>query len=221
MNEATRAGLHRLRAPRPIVFDLGGVVVEWLPERLLARMVKDEQTRARLRQDILGHDDWLALDRGTLAADEAVRRFVARTGLDHALITELLDAVAPSLVPKEDTLALMRELRAGGHPLYYLSNMAHAWFDYIERHRDFWSLFDGGAVSCRVGLLKPEPAIFEYLLAQYGLRASEAIFIDDIPENVEAAKTLGISAVRFTGARECAQALRALPGVSMLSGSGF
>jgi putative hydrolase of the HAD superfamily len=215
VNDATRTEPRSAESLRPIVFDLGGVVVEWLPERLLASMVEDEQTRATLRKDILGHDDWLALDRGTLDADEAVRRFVARTGLDHALITRLLDAVAPSLVPKEDTLALIRALRAGGHPLYYLSNMAHTWFDYIERHRDFWSLFDGGVVSCRVGLLKPEPAIFGHLLAQYGLRASEAIFIDDIPENVAAAAALGISAIRFTDARECEQALRALPGLSL------
>jgi putative hydrolase of the HAD superfamily len=211
VNDATRADAGR--APRPIVFDLGGVVVEWLPERLLARMVQDEQARTTLRKDILGHDDWLALDRGTLAGDDAIRRFVGRTGLDQALVTELLDAVGPSLVAKEDTLELIRTLRAAGHPIYYLSNMAHAWFDYIERHRDFWPLFDGGIVSCRVGLLKPEPAIFEHLLERYGLRAGDTIFIDDIPENVAAAATLGISAIRFTDARECARELRALPGL--------
>jgi putative hydrolase of the HAD superfamily len=215
VNDATRADPHGAGAPRPIVFDLGGVVVEWLPERLLEKMVSDASVRARVRQDVLGHDDWLALDRGTLEADEAVRRFAARTNLDRALIAGLFDAVAPSLVPKEDTLALMRELRAAGHPLYYLSNMAHAWFDYIERHRDFWPLFEGGVVSCRVGLLKPEPAIFEHLLAQYGLSASDTIFVDDIAENVAAAAALGISALRFTDAHECARELRALTGLGL------
>jgi len=214
VNDLTRADARNARVPRPIVFDLGGVVVEWLPERLLERIVADAQMRSSVRKDILGHDDWLELDRGTLEADEAVRRFVERTGIDRELIRELLDAVAPSLVPKEDTLALMRALRGAGHPLYYLSNMAHAWFDYIERNLNFWPLFEGGIVSCRVGLLKPEPAIFEHLLAQYGLRASDTIFIDDIPENVAVAAALGIRAIRFTDARECEQALRALPRLS-------
>jgi putative hydrolase of the HAD superfamily len=203
----------RRRAPRPIVFDLGGVVVEWLPERLLERFIADVQMRASVRKEILGHDDWLALDRGTLEADEAVKRFVGRTGIDRALICELLDAVAPSLVPKEDTLGLIRALRAAGHPLYYLSNMAHAGFDWIERHRDFWALFDGGVVSCRVGMLKPEPAIFQHMLAKYGLPPNDAVFIDDVPENVAAATALGMSAIRFTDAPACARALRALSGV--------
>ena len=206
MKGASRADAGK--APRPVVFDLGGVVVEWLPERLLESIVADAHMRSSVRKDILGHDDWLALDRGTLDVDEAVQRFVARTGLDRALITGLLDAVGPSLVPKEDTLALIRELRAAGHPLYYLSNMAHAWLDYIERHRDFWPLFDGGVVSCRVGLLKPEAAIFECLLERYGLRAEDVVFIDDIQANLDAAAALGITVIRFTGAADCGRALR-------------
>ena len=83
------------------------------------------------------------------------------------IVAALLDRVAPSLTPKEDTLDLIRELRAGGHPLYFLSNMASTSIAYLERTQDFWPLFDGGIVSCRVSLLKPEAAMFERLLTQY------------------------------------------------------
>jgi len=77
----------------------------------------------------------------------------------------------------------------------------------------FWPLFDDGIVSCRVGLLKPEPAMFERLLTQYALQAGDTIFIDDLQANIDAAAALGMSAIRFTGANECGRALRALPGV--------
>ncbi len=196
-----------------IVFDLGGVVVDWEPERLVASIADSETMRERVRREIFDHSDWLDLDRGSLELAEAIRRFAARTELAHATVVALLDRVAPSLTPKEDTLDLIRELRAAGHPLYFLSNMAPTSIAYLERMRDFWPLFDGGIVSCRVGLLKPELAMFERLLTQYALHASDTIFVDDLQGNVDAAAALGMRAIRFTGANECARALRALPGV--------
>jgi len=198
---------------RPIVFDLGGVVVDWQPEQLVASVADDEPMRACVRREIFDHLDWLDLDRGSLEPAEAIQRFAARTELAHEVIAALLDRVAPSLTPKQDTLDLIRELRAAGHPLYFLSNMAATSIVYLERTRDFWPLFDGGIVSCRVGLLKPEPAMFERLLTQYALQAGDTIFIDDLQANIDAAAALGMSAIRFTGANECGRALRALPGV--------
>jgi putative hydrolase of the HAD superfamily len=198
---------------RPIVFDLGGVVVDWQPEQLVASVADDEPMRACVRREIFDHLDWLDLDRGSLEPAEAIQRFAARTALAHEVIAALLDRVAPSLTPKQDTLDLIRELRAAGHPLYFLSNMAATSIVYLERTRDFWPLFDGGIVSCRVGLLKPEPAMFERLLTQYALQAGDTIFIDDLQANIDAAAALGMSAIRFTGANECGRALRALPGV--------
>jgi putative hydrolase of the HAD superfamily len=103
----------------------------------------------------------------------------------------------------------MRALHAAGHPLYYLSNMARTSIEHLESTHDYWSLFRGGVVSCRVRLLKPEPAIFECLLSRYGLRASETVFIDDMQANIDSAAALGITAIRFVDAASCELALRA------------
>jgi putative hydrolase of the HAD superfamily len=200
-------------AARPIVFDLGGVVVDWQPEALIATIAHDEPTRTRVRREIFDHLDWLELDRGTLEAPEAIRRFATRAELEESHVAALLDRVAPSLTPRQDTLGLIRALRAAGHPLYFLSNMAATSIAYLEEKHDFWPLFDGGIISCRVGLLKPEAAMFERLLTQYDLEAEDTIFIDDLQANIDAAAALGMSAIRFTGAHECGRALRALPGV--------
>lgn len=195
--------------PRAIVFDLGRVVVEWRPDRLVEHLRPDETLRAHVRREIFEHDDWLALDRGTLEHADAVRRFAMRTGLAERTIGELMDLVAPSLTPKPDTLALMRTLHGAGHPLYYLSNMAQKSIEHLERSHDYWNLFRGGVASCRERLLKPEPAIFECLLARYGLRAQDTVFIDDMQANVDAAAALGITAIVFTDAASCERALRA------------
>ena len=199
-----------MSTPRPVVFDLGRVVVEWRPDRLIEYLRPDDALRARVRREIFDHDDWLALDRGTLEHADAVPRFAERTGLAARDIGALMDLVAPSLTPKPDTLALMRALHEAGHPLYYLSNMARMSIEHLERSHDYWSLFRGGVASCREGLLKPEPAIFECLLKRYGLRASETVFIDDMQANVDAAAAVGITGIRFTDAASCAGALKAL-----------
>jgi putative hydrolase of the HAD superfamily len=196
--------------PRPIVFDLGRVVVEWRPDRLIEYLNADEALRARIRRDVFEHDDWLALDRGTLEHADAVQRFATRTGLPERTLGAMMDLVAPSLTPKPDTLALMRALHGAGHPLYYLSNMARKSIEHLESTQDYWNLFSGGVASCRERLLKPEPAIFECLLARYGLRAQETIFIDDMQANVDAAAALGMTAIRFTDAVTCERALRAM-----------
>jgi putative hydrolase of the HAD superfamily len=196
-----------MSGPRPIVFDLGGVVVDWQPERLIAAAAADDATRARVRSDIFAHADWLDLDRGTLEHGDAVRRFAARSGLAEPAVEALLARVAESLVPKADTLALLAELRATGHRLYFLSNMARTSFAHLERSYDFWQHFSGGVVSYRVRMLKPEAAIFEHLLREYGLRARDCVFVDDLQPNVDAAAALGFAGVRFTCAGDCARAL--------------
>jgi HAD superfamily hydrolase (TIGR01509 family) len=65
-------------------------------------------------------------------------------------------------------------------------------------------------ISCRVRLIKPEPAIYAYLLAQYGLEASHTVLIDDTVVNLEAAAQLGIRTIQFENPRQCARELQAL-----------
>jgi putative hydrolase of the HAD superfamily len=199
-----------MKRKQAVVFDLGGVVVNWHPERLIAATAADEEMRARVRREIFAHPDWLEHDRGTLEKREAVRRFAGRSGLSEAQVDALLTTVAESLVPNAGTVALMTALHDVGHPLYFLSNMAPTSFDHLERTCDFWRYFSGGVVSCRVRLMKPEAAIYDHLLEQYGLRARNTIFIDDMQANVDAAAALGFTAIRFTDPEQCERDLRSI-----------
>ena len=65
-------------------------------------------------------------------------------------------------------------------------------------------------ISCRVGLCKPEPAIYAHLLKRYALAASETVFIDDLDVNLAAAATFGIKTIKFEDPPQCARALQAL-----------
>lgn len=181
-----------------VVFDLGGVVVAWRPDDIIAKTITDPATRPIARKHIIDHPDWLELDRGTITIDDAIERATARSGLGEGLVRSLVESVAPALVANPDTVALMRRVKAAGNSLYCLSNMPTSSIEYLERRYDFWDLFDGSVISSRVHHCKPEPAIYEHLLNTYRLVPRETVFIDDVEANVVAASELGMATIWFT-----------------------
>lgn len=186
-----------------VVFDLGGVVFDWQPRDLVRRVYDDPETEALVLREVIGHADWIELDRGTLPLDAAIARGAARTGLADRAIARLFDAVPASLTPIETTIELVREVSASGHPLFVLSNMHLASADYLEQTHRIWDLFDGVVFSSRIQQVKPEPAIYRYLLHEHRLDPSETVFIDDVQENLIAAADLGIRTLQFTDAPQC------------------
>ena len=193
-----------------LVFDLGGVVVRWDPDAIIADVFSDPAIRARVKAEVFGHADWLELDRGTLGRDEAIARAAQRSGVAAGEIKRLLHAVPPSLVVFPDTVELLRRLKRKGYPLYCLSNMHFASIEYLERKETFWEVFDGAVISCRLQLCKPEAGIYEHLLRTYQLDPAKTLFIDDVQKNLEAAAKLGIRTLRFENAAQCERELRAL-----------
>jgi putative hydrolase of the HAD superfamily len=186
-----------------IIFDLGGVVIEWSPDRILEGYYDDPEIRAIMKTALFLHPDWLQLDRGTLSEAQALVRLESRTGRPPAELEGLLNAVRASLHPKTDTVALLTRLEKRGVPLYCLSNMSSATFQYLRQRYPFWGLFRGIVISGDIKLMKPEREIFDYLLGKYGLVASETVFVDDHAANIEAARSLGLQAVWFQSAGQC------------------
>ena len=193
-----------------IIFDLGGVVVRWEPAALLAQIFDDPATCQVLHTEFIGHADWLELDRGSMAPEDAVARAARRTGLSEQTVRHFLHKVPTSLVPIPETVALLYQLRDRGHSLYCLSNMHFASIEHLERTYDFFKVFDGAVISCRLQLCKPESGIYEHLLRTYALEAKDTVFIDDVQKNLDAAAQLGIRTLRFENAAQCERELRAL-----------
>lgn len=193
-----------------IVFDLGGVVVRWENEAIIASVFEDAEVRTRVRSEVFRHDDWLELDRGTLSRQDAITRAAVRTGLPESDITRLFLQVPPSLEPIQGTIDLLYRLKEQGHRLYVLSNMHAATIEHLESTYKFWHLFTGKVISCRTNLIKPEAAIFNHLLQEYALTAEETFFIDDMAVNLEAAARFDIKTIKFENPEQCEESLREL-----------
>lgn len=193
-----------------IVFDLGGVVFNWQPDAIIESVFEDTETQNLVRAKIFQHPDWVQLDRGTISLDRAIDRGAARTGLLPHDVERLLDAVPRFLTPIDGTIELIQQLRNTRNRLFVLSNMHLASIAYLEQRHKIWDLFDGVVISSRIRMVKPEVAIYEYLLAEHELRPAETIFIDDMRENLDAASSIGIQTIRFLDPVQCRHALMAL-----------
>ena len=192
-----------------LIFDLGGVVVDWNPQTICAQAFEDPALQQVALTHILQHPDWLELDRGSLAREDAIHRAAARTAWSADSVRDFFETVLASLRLKHDTVALMQRMHDAGHTLYCLSNMPHHALAYLEQRYTFWGLFSARVISCQVGLCKPEPEIYAHLLRHCAIDAAQSVFIDDMQVNVDAAAQFGIHPLRFDNATQCANALSA------------
>lgn len=190
-----------------IVFDLGGVVFNWQPDAIIRSIFEDTAIQDLIRKEILEHTDWVELDRGTIALDQAIVRGAARTGLPSEDIERLLKAVPRFLTPIEETIELIRDLSNTNNRLFVLSNMHLASIAYLEQRHAFWDVFEGIVISSRIKMVKPEIQIYEHLLNRYQLKPGDTVFIDDLQENLAAASSIGIQTIRFASPDQCRHAL--------------
>jgi putative hydrolase of the HAD superfamily len=190
-----------------IIFDLGGVVLEWNPASILEGYYADPHLRATMQAPLVQHPDWLQLDRGTLTEIEALANLERRTGRPKAELADLFGTIRESLEPKADTVALIERLAERQIPLYCLSNMSAGTFRYLREKHAFWTAFRGIIISGEIKMMKPEPEIFEYLLRRFELSAAETMFIDDLLPNIQAAQALGLRTILFQDASRCAAEL--------------
>lgn len=181
--------------PKNIVFDIGNVICEWNPQKLVNSVFPDEADRINALENIIGHHDWLMLDKGTLRLEEAIPRAARRCCFDRQQVARLFEETPKSLVPFPETVATLSTLKKRHFNLFVLSNMHDYAFAYLLSEHSFWDKFTGIVISSSIKTIKPEPKIFRYLLKHHNLVAEETLFLDDMEINIQAAGTHGIQTI--------------------------
>ena len=199
-----------------VVWDFGGVLFRWDPAALVARTLPhrltDQLNAQHWKEQVFlsYRGEWGDYDRGVTTVPEMVPRIAQRTGLTEREVQAVVDAVPDELQPIADSVRLLTALRERGHRLHYLSNMPAPLAAHLQRRHDFLSLFASGIYSSHVQLTKPDPAIFALAQQRFGGDPADTLFIDDHPENIEAACRHGWHARLFTGPQALAAELRAM-----------
>jgi 2-haloacid dehalogenase len=179
------------------VFDLGGVLLDWNPRYLYRKLFDDEDEMERFLSEVCTMEWHHAHDLG-VPPEQTVPPLIAA----HPEYAEYIRAWprrSEEMLagPIEETVEILRSLKNAGIPIFALTNM-ESWTYPGRRDRyDFLRWFDGTVVSGLEGLAKPDPRVFETLLERFGLTPETTLFIDDSPANVEAARAVGLQAIRY------------------------
>lgn len=189
-----------------IIFDLGGVVLDWNPAKVEKEFEGNMELPRFLFNSGFFQKYWTEFDRGTLTEEEIIEKMSEVSGFSVAESRAFVEFIKHSLTDIPRTVDLIRDLSEKGYPLYCLSNMANEFYDYLK-DREVFRYFSGQIISAREGMIKPEPDIFCLLLDRYQLKAHDCLFIDDLSANVQAAAELGFHTVLFTDKEKGYQAI--------------
>jgi 2-haloacid dehalogenase len=182
-----------------VVFDIGGVLIDWNPRHLYRKLFPgDEPAMEHFLANVCTHEWNRCHDAGRSFAEGA--RLLK---LEHPDKAELIDAYGARFDemmpgPIAGTVEILAELRERGTPLYALSNFSAETFPPALERFDFLRWFHGTVISGEVGVIKPDPSIYEITLTRFAIDPHRAVYIDDVAANAEAARPFGIHGIHFT-----------------------
>jgi 2-haloacid dehalogenase len=189
--------------PEQVIFDLGGVLIDWNPRYLYRRLFDgDDAAMERFLAEVCSPEWNLSLDAGRPFAEAVAELSAAHPGQRRwieAYHRRWIEMIAGPIAP---TVAVLEELVAAKVPLWALTNWASETFALVRPDPVFAFLdhFRFIFVSGELRLVKPDPAIYRHVLDEIGAAAGDCLFIDDSALNVDAARKVGMMAHRFTDA---------------------
>ncbi|MGZ4169243.1 MAG: HAD family hydrolase [Solirubrobacteraceae bacterium] len=180
-----------------VIFDLGGVLLDWNPRYLYRKMFDDEEAMERFLRDVCTMEWHEANDRGV--PFELTCAQLAHEHPEHAEHIWAWGTRTEEMIggPIQESVEILRELKGRGVPVYALTNMEATTYPLRRERFEFLGWFDGTVASSSEGVIKPDARIFRVLLDRYGLAAESTLMIDDNPRNISAARALGMPTVLF------------------------
>jgi 2-haloacid dehalogenase len=179
-----------------IIFDFGGVLVDWNPRHLYKNHFKDENEMEYFLKNICT-DEWnLEQDRGRTLAEGTIllqNKFPEFHVMIQLFYNEW-ETMLKSDIP--ETVSILYELKKK-YKIYGLTNWSAETISIAYDRFPFFSAFDGIVVSGQEKMIKPNKEIYHLLLNRYNLKAANTIFIDDNLNNIRAAEEIGLLGIHF------------------------
>lgn len=189
-----------------VIFDIGNVLIEWLPERHYDAVIGEDRRRAMFAEvDLHGMNDKIDLGgpfKETIF--ETAEQFPEWRDEIQMWHRDWIKLASPVI---DRSVALLRTLRSKGVPVYALTNFGIESFDYAETHYPFLGEFDRRYISGHMQVIKPDPRIYEMVEQDCGLPPASLLFADDRADNIDAARARGWQAHLFEGPGGWAEAL--------------
>lgn len=195
-----------------IVFDIGDVLVKFMPEASVRYIGVDETEVNDVLAATVGSRWWAELDRGVMDEEEVIEKMIEESPKYKDAIRKFFDDGKELLVEAFDySEKWIDDMKSRGYRVYLLSNYPRSYFLlHSETRMKFVKNVDGRVVSAFVKSVKPEHEIYKILLDTYNLNPDECVFIDDREDNVEGAVKAGMHGIVFKNFEDANQKLESL-----------
>ena len=193
---------------RTIIFDIGNVLADFNWRAYLDSFALPEQEDRIVEQTLFLSPLWSEIDRGRLSDEELLREICKGAPEQEALIRRVYAGAGMAVSQNAYAPGLLKRLKELGYRIYILSNYGKTFYEERLSNFEFLRYSDGQVISYQEQYIKPEPEIYQILLSRYQICPEEALFFDDLPKNLEAAKRFGINTVQVRGYESIEEGLR-------------
>lgn len=179
-----------------VIFDVGNVLLEYRPERMLQDYGLNENDAKRVCDELFNDSDdlWHIFDLATMTDEEIKNAYCKKHPNDAKAISFFMEHGEYMHIARADVWERVHTLKKCGYNIYLLSNYPETLFKKHTQYADFMKDIDGLMVSYMINITKPDLRIYEALCSKYSLDKSKSIFFDDRKENIIAARKFGIDA---------------------------
>jgi 2-haloacid dehalogenase len=194
-----------------VIFDLGGVLIDWNPRYLYRKILKDENQITWFLENVCT-SEWNDQQDAGRSFEDAIKELIQKHPEWEEAITAWGSRWQETIKgPIDETVELLKRIRDGKkYRLYALTNWSAETFPWALENFEFLHWFEGIVVSGVEKTRKPSADFYKILLDRYKINPASAVFIDDNIKNITAAKALGIQAIHFENPQQLQSSLTRL-----------
>ena len=195
---------------RNIIFDIGGVLLDYNPKTYLDKLNIEESKRKELNDIIFHNSKWRDCLNGFITNSELIEYLVKENKKYKDEIKQILskENLKYMLPPKQEMIEYYKSLKQKGYKIYLCSNITEDTYNYIKDSFEIIQLADGGVFSCFENISKPNVEIYQKLIKKYKLDIEKSILIDDTKRNIISANDIGLNGILFNNIEDIKKILK-------------
>ena len=195
---------------RNIIFDIGGVLLNYNPKTYLDKLNIEESKRKILNDVIFHNPKWKDCLNGCITNSELIEYLVKENQKYKSEIEQILskENLKYMLPPKQEMIEYYKTLKQKGYKIYLCSNITKDTYNYIKDSFEIIRVADGGVFSCFENISKPNVEIYQKLIEKYDLDIGKSILIDDTKRNIISANDIGLKGILFNNIEDIKKILK-------------